>query len=204
MNFSVVCATAIVLALTSGCQTDSATTSTQSPKKGEAMAKMSADAFASVRLRIQPIPALGIEIAIPEDWVFAHHIEQDQTIWTVKSPCPDSVKFCTNYVLNAVPRQQEVALENYGNFLITSLQDKYDTFTLVNRTEEKINGIPSTTIDYIHLEQGLDLGGTTTFYFLDDTVVVVNFGALNEPKGDYVRYRGLYTRILSTIKPLKK
>ena len=193
----------VVATLICSCQAEPATKSPQTAAKPNRFAGMSANAFASVPLQAQEISALGISIGIPKNWVFTHHIEQKQKVWTVKSPCPDSVKFCANYVLNAVPRQKDLPLKNYGDFFITSLRDRYDTFTLISRNDEEINGVASTTIDYIHREQGLDLGGTVTFYFLDDTVVVVNFGALNEPKGDYVRYRGLYTRVLATIKPIK-
>lgn len=196
---------ALAAAFSWGCHTEPEIKSDQptAPSKADRFAGMSANAFDSVRLQTQRIPGLGVSIAIPVGWSFTHRVEKKQDVWLIKSPCSDSIKFCTNYVLNATPRQKELPIKNYGDFFIMSLRNRYDTFTLINRSEENINGVPSTTIDYINREQGLDLGGTATLYFLDKIVVVVNFGALNQPKGDYVRHRGLYTRILATLRPLK-
>lgn len=85
-----------------------------------------------------------------------------------------------------------------------SLINKYEKFKLVNRTNDTLNSHPSITMDYIYFEHGLNLGGTTTLYFLDDSIAVINFVALNEPEGEYVSFRGLYTRTLATLKPLKR
>lgn len=200
LSFSII----TILVAGSSCQVDSTSKSSAPERQANENAGTGAHAFDSVELQMRRLPAFYVSMGVPRHWKVSEFVEQQQRVWTAKSPRTDSTKFAANYVVNAVPRQKGVPLRNYGDFFITSLRDKHDTFTLVNRSEDRINGYASTTIDYIHRQNGLNLGGTTTFYFLDDTVVVVNFGALNEPKGDYVRYRGLYTRILSTIKFLKE
>lgn len=193
-----------------GCQTDPASTSKQPPPSAkdsppsDRFAGISANDLDSVRLQTKELPSLGISLALPNNWPIAHRIEQEQSIWTAKAPCPNTAKFCANYVLNAAPRQKGIPLKNYGDFIVLSLINKYEKFKLVNRTNDTLNSHPSITMDYIYFEHGLNLGGTTTLYFLDDSIAVINFVALNEPEGEYVSFRGLYTRTLATLKPLKR
>lgn len=191
-----------VLVVAPSCQSDSTTNELPHTKQATAIAT-DADGLDSVRMKIQQLPDFGISIGVPKYWKVSEFVEQKQKMWAVKCPRTDSTKFAANYIINAVPRQKNVPLRNYGDFLIRRLQEKYDILKVINRDDAPINGVPSTTIDYIFVEQKLNLGGTTTFFFLDDTVVVVNFGAINEPEGEYVSYRGLYARTLPTIRPLK-
>jgi len=183
-----------------GCQGQQGETHAQadpgSAPAASTQAAAPADAFATIALRKRQLPDAGITLGFPEFWEVQQRQEEAGRVWVSKMGCDDSVAFCANYVVNAVPLQDGASLDTYSNYYLTYLEKKYPVYKLVKVDRVTVDDMEGRVIDYIYQENNHNLGGTVALLKTEKAVVVLNFAALNEPAGDYVRYRGLYERVI--------
>ena len=123
--------------------------------------------------------------------------------------CPDkqdSTRFCANYTVNKIPLNDKISLETYADTLLARLERKpeVESLNIIGNSSQLINGLPARIIDYKALAYNRQIGGTTALFEVENNVVIVTFLASNNPPKSYVRYRGIYARILATILPLKR
>ena len=161
-----------------------------------------ADALAGIRLRQRALPDVGVALCFPATWRVEPRQEKAGRVWVSAMACPTSVPFCANYVVNAVPLQTGASLDTYSSYYLTYLEKKYPVYKLIKVSRALVNGLNGRVIDYIYQENNHNLGGTVALLQVADSVVVLNFAALNEPEGEYVRYRGLFERVISSVKAL--
>jgi len=179
-------------------KTNSSNTSAASTQAAEAPA----DAFATIALQKKELPDVGISLGFPEAWEVQQHQEKAGKVWVSKMHCAESVPFCANYVVNAVPLQGGASLDTYSSYYLAYLEKKYSVYKLVKVNRITVNNMDGRVIDYIYQEDNHNLAGTIALLKAKNSVVVLNFAALNEPAGDYVRYRGLYERVIMSAAQL--
>lgn len=161
--------------------------------------------FDTVALAPTPtsLKAYGITIGRPARWV------EDTTParWACQERCPalaGAAGFCANYVVTSMARNPNIALTVYADTLLNRAERRADVeaFHLISSTPQVINGLPTLTVDYKALVGKQQLGGIFTLVELPNKLLIITFLGPNNPPKSYVRYRGLYERIIQSIKPI--
>ena len=159
----------------------------------------SAHDFDTVALMPVKLKTHGIALARPARWT------EPATAagWACREQC--AAGFCANYVVTSMARNPNIALAVYADTIINRVERRADVeaFRLISSNPQAINGLPALTVDCKMLAAKQQLGGIFTLVELPDKLLVITFLGPNDPPKSYVRYRGLYERIIQSIKPLQ-
>jgi len=133
----------------------------------------------------------------PVTW--QHSVESGLDIW--KIPCTNNNLYCANFMVNIVPVTKVNSLDNYSTAFVVALKEKEDVadFKLVGNTRDTIDGNECSIIDFKYSLRGNDVGGTAMLLLLRNKLLIMSFTAPNDPPKSYVRYRGLYNRIIKSV-----
>jgi len=154
-------------------------------------------------IKLSPVLLRSHNLYFKSPVTWQHSIENGLDVW--KMPCTNNDLYCANFMVNIVPVTRVSSLDNYSAAFVAALKEKEDVadFKLVGNIQDTIDGNECFIIDFKYSLRGNDVGGTAMLLLLRNKLLIMSFTAPNDPPKSYVRYRGLYNRIIKSVEFIK-
>ena len=115
------------------------------------------------------------------------------------SKCDTTLAFCENLIIHFQPNSGKLSLQQVENSILEALPNRYKQYRFISSQDTIIDDKPGKLIDYMVNEQAIDLGATMGVVIKNDTVVVLTGMALNQPKGNYTKYRRTIVNAITSL-----
>jgi len=140
----------------------------------------------------------GLKISVSKGWETSKK-EMYPVILVSKKKCDDSVIFCSNITVVKDSLRDGVDFNTYLQLNYDLLQNQFNNFRLIARGNIKVGDFSAFQITYLMQTDGVKLGGITTWIKNGEIIYVITGLALNEGNSDFLKYKGLFQEITSSL-----
>ncbi len=140
----------------------------------------------------------SMSIQLPTGWKQLSPLPNDIHPFQ-NSQCDSTLAFCENLTIHFQPNDEKLSLQQIESAILEALSNRHKQYRLIHSGDTVIDSKPAKLIDYMFNERATDLGATMGVVIRNDTVVVVEGMALNQPKGEYAKYRHTMVSIIASL-----
>jgi hypothetical protein len=142
----------------------------------------------------------SFEIDVPAAWNTTTEHEDPVVMWTEKV-CNDHFSPTITVTKQKISIEKSTGFSDFVNSNFQLLQKEIPYFKPVAQESLIINDLQAFHLIYFFINDGVQMGGVTTWiYYGDGYVYIVTGTSINESRGEFFKYKDLFVEVASSFR----
>lgn len=141
----------------------------------------------------------NFEMMIPKEWEIIRNVDAPLLLISSKV-CDETIKFCPNITISKEELGNQIDFSDYIQRNVDLLSQQLSYFKPIAKGDIEIDGNSAFQLTYLMQVEGVKLGGITTWIKANNYVYVITGMAINEKESEFLKYKGLFQEVTSTLK----